>query len=117
MTKFKSNSQILLDAADLLERPMGWIRGSFSRSNRLGYAVSPRSKNADCFCAIGAIRHAANEDLVPSRIRIELTRLLVEEGENTDIVYFNDYQAKIPQDVSGLFRRAAKRLAAKEAIS
>lgn len=47
-------SQVLSEAADLLEKPGAWTQGMFS-VNAEGDPVLPFWTEAQCFCAVGAV--------------------------------------------------------------
>lgn len=47
--------EILIAARAKIERPETWTQGTFSRNSRGEDISSPKSKNAVCWCSLGAI--------------------------------------------------------------
>ena len=50
------NSEILINALNLIDTPGKWTRGAYARDDE-GNAVSPDYKHAHCFCSVGAVVH------------------------------------------------------------
>jgi hypothetical protein len=54
----KTVLDVLKKATALLSDPKKWTKGTEARSEK-GNAVKPTSRNAVCFCAVGALERAA----------------------------------------------------------
>ena len=98
----ESTRDILKVMRKRLEAPERWAKGSFSL-NAVGELVLPRSKDAICWCLLGAVYrdvpHAAWEPCVQA-----LTDALPPEGRN--LTWFNDEPGTTHADIMALFDRA-----------
>ena len=99
---------ILLAAADLLDRPGAWCRGQYARDRR-GQATSPYAEDAVSWCATGALmrvsREADVQDCRATRARLDETLFLA--GHVPDISFWND-ACTIRDEVVEMLRRAAE---------
>lgn len=101
----KRFSKILNQAANLLETK-GWCKGEFAKNDETNDEVSPLSKYADRFCAIGAICAANKSHSEPW----ELRSILDSNTPGGCIIEYNDSTAKDKRYVIRLFRRVARKL-------
>lgn len=102
---------ILLEAADLLEKPGVWTRSSLAR-DRSGRRVEVHDPYACQFCALGAMKKVASinsyDDITSARHAI--ISLLHKNGMRVGVVDFNDTIAKSSDDIVSIMRKAAKTL-------
>lgn len=82
--------QILKDARALIADEKNWTRGTYSR-DQYGECVEPSSKEAACFCSLGALAKASNAVELEETLDGEavLVSLVYEEGF-VDVASFND---------------------------
>ena len=54
--------QAFIEMRQLLKAPESWIKGSYAKTGEFGYEAEPESKEATCFCLLGAARKVASSD-------------------------------------------------------
>ena len=123
--KFKKASDALQAALGLFRNPKRWTQGHLAISD--GYACSTKSKNAEAFCALGAVkrvngpaeksataflREAAKQILIDSKMYPVVA--ITEKPKNEHIFTLNDYVEDSPNSnktlnkVRKMFRLAIK---------
>jgi len=94
-------SEILNKAADLIEPPGAHLRYDIAH-DKSGRSVAPDSKDAVCWCAVGAI-------FAVSRFSAPKVRDLVEENIGDSLVSFNNRRTQA--EVVAALRAAAEKSA------
>lgn len=94
--------EALLKAAALIEQPGRWTQGSYAK-DRNGFPVSHTSKEAICFCMMGAVYKVVpyKEDNLLSGVRSLLRPIIGDAGP------FNDAPGRTAQEVAEAMRKAA----------
>jgi len=101
-------SQVLSEAADLLEKPGAWTQGEYARG-KSGRPVKRRYA-AVCFCALGAIDAAHGETDIGNEVDVEAARFVtsVAVPERVgNLALWNDAPERTQAEVVDAFRRAA----------
>lgn len=111
-------STLLKKARRLLTNPKRWLKGA-EAADRRGVLVSPRSKKAETFCAIGAVGRYTSEGW-DSATQIclasnALAGAIRSKTFRRDIVGFNDAKRTSHKQLLGVFDRAIKAELKKEA--
>ena len=99
-------AEILRAAADLVERPGAWTQGA-SALDASGRLVDFNSDAATCFCALGALWHAAGS-AVSLPVDSAETALRGIIGRN--VGDWNDASDRTATEVAQVMRRAAATL-------
>lgn len=94
-------AQILKDARALIADEKNWTQDKVARDRR-GYSVSPESRRAVCFCAIGALRKTCVDD-----DSLIYARDVLRDVAKIPITEFNDTHTHA--EVIALFDRAIAR--------
>lgn len=89
--------QVLNAAADLLERPGGWVKGRLSSINAAGDL---------CYCVIGALTVAAGHG--GYEVRNAAERKLMASIGNKPLASWNDTMARTQAEVVAALRAAAQ---------
>lgn len=97
--------QLLNKAAQHLQKHK-WIRLALAENKR-GDIVDPRSKQAESFCALGALLAVELEFPVPERRKAR--RLLRKAINFSSIAEWNDDVIRNKQGVIAAFKKAAKK--------
>lgn len=82
-------ARILRDAADLIEPPGRWTRGTLARDEH-GLPVAAESPDAVCWCALGAVQRVASADTNARWDALEAIEAIV--AEPAPISHWNDRQ-------------------------
>ncbi len=104
----KPVSQVLSEAADLLEKPGAWTQGAYARG-KSGRKVSTR-KTAVCFCAVGAIDAVIGKPTIGIEGHWEALRMVTFAAIGTreaNVAEWNDEPGRTQAEVVAAFRRAA----------
>ena len=104
-----SVSEILVAAADLLEKPGAWTQGALALGAE-GEHVNVDSSSAVCFCVVGAIRRASGYERTPEKtipVREALCALLGLANDGVALVAWNDNPKRTPAEVVAALRQAA----------
>ena len=104
-----TSTDILLAAADLLDRPGAWSPQALAR-NADGVCTSPYEEDAVSWCATGALMRVSQEaDIQDYRAaRAQLAETLYESDHEPDIVDWNDAHGRTQAEVVAMLRRAAE---------
>jgi hypothetical protein len=92
--------EILIAARAKIERPECWTKGKYAR-DKDGESVTPNSRSAVCWCAIGAVHAAYPSDA--ERTLIRLSWFVPTKG---GISTYNDYPETTHADILALYDRA-----------
>lgn len=100
-----SVKKILQKARKLIAK--GWTQGAFARNDR-GWSVGNNSPDAQCFCAVGAIRTAAGWDgnAPMGEYREALSAVRAATGSRLPIPSWNDNAKRTKEDVLAAFDKA-----------
>jgi hypothetical protein len=98
---------ILDRAADLVERPGGWTQDALARDAD-GIGCDSMAARAVCWCAIGAIECAAEDDADAAAAAVLVRDELVRTGRPRSLSRFNDALGRTAAEVAGLLRNAAR---------
>ena len=87
----ESKEEILRKVRDLLSDPARWTKGWFAKDSSENPCV-PTSKDAVCWCALGAMRKQLGyvEDDLFMEITRDLEAILKKQGYNHSLATFND---------------------------
>jgi len=100
----KSPREILLEAAELLEKPGAWTQKSAARDKQ-GRHVLFDEVGAVSFCMIGAISRISNNEYPAYQdAKLALSRVVGRPG----IVTFNDAPGRTQSEVVTALRKAAE---------
>ena len=84
------NSEILINALNLIDVPGKWTQGVCARDDE-GDKVAANSKNAHCFCSVGAVLHQDPTDLALVHSRaIDMLHSVAGQLGYVDAAYLND---------------------------
>lgn len=101
-----NTKETLLAARKLIENPAHWAKGEFARDAD-GNAVAIHDASAVCFCAVGAIRHAAGRFANTKEVRDALARAIYFISKENDrtrwISVFNDSELTSHADILHAF--------------
>jgi len=102
MTKPIKPSVKILQAMEVIGVPERWTKDQFARDS-YGNEVGINSKKAVCFCSVGAL------DKVKASIKAKdyLNKTVVQNGQYSYLVDFNDQTKTKHKDVMNLFMTAA----------
>jgi len=106
---------IALQEARNLIVEKGWTQNFYAR-NADGVNVCIGSKEATCYCAMGAMHTAFHLIAIPCETNWDILALTKLENElpegNKSIPYFNDLPETTAKDIQGMFDRAITKLEA-----
>jgi hypothetical protein len=94
--------EVLLAAADRLEKPGAWIQGAFAR-DASGFIASYNSPMAVSWCAIGALKLGCG-----SVSFVEVAVLLTRVIRGRQIRKWNDAECRTQAEVVAALRKAAE---------
>lgn len=95
-----SAKELLLKAADLIESPSRWTRGTLAR-DRTGMMVDPTHASACRWCALGAIdKLAPDADAAMAAMRLA-------ENSNRSLTTVNDRRGMTAKRMAAFLRKAA----------
>ncbi len=101
-------TEVLRAARDLLSEPGAWTPRSLARDAK-NRSVEPESDEAVTWCAVGALRKAANrQKALADQAREVVCDVLEREGFERHLPDYNDRPGGILDDVLGLFAKAIK---------
>jgi len=118
MNNINPVTKLLMDAKALINTPSRWTRNSYAKDSE-GVSVSYKSKNAVCFCTIGALNRVGEGTPVWSWLKAEsLLRKVLQDKfcHFGGIPLFNDSQYTAHADVMKLYDEAIK-LSQQEKVS
>lgn len=98
-----SVAEVLNKAADLLEKPGAWTRGTYARDSA-GQLVASSDHTATCWCAMGATIRAAFS--LGTRSGDAIEQIAKFAGDN--IGAWNDAPGRTQAEVVAALRQAAK---------
>lgn len=98
----KDAAEVLRAARKLIEQPDAWIKGN-SAIDKYGHYISPWSKDAVCFCALGAVECATHKLNATYEVD-QLARDFLYRAIRTSIADYNDTHTH--KQVIGRFDRA-----------
>ena len=98
-------SQVLSEAADLLEKPGAWTQGANAR-DATGKSVPVTSGRGTCFCMAGAILHRTGGDYRAAAL-VRRVLPMPNEAVKDWLVSFNDTTGRTQAEVVAKLREAA----------
>lgn len=99
-----TTSQILSQAADLIEPEGAWTQGAFARTEK-GHVIGSLEQPATCFCAVGAIYRVAQAQ--SRSVQERAVDLMSETVGKWHIGEWNDAPYRTQAEVVAALRKAA----------
>jgi hypothetical protein len=100
----KQIRSVLLRAERLLGRRGAWARDDYA-FDKFGDRVAPDSKNAVCWCAIGAIQRFTNDIVLQAEAETAVEKAI---GARVSLGAWNDRPGRTATQVRSAFRKAAR---------
>jgi hypothetical protein len=95
--------EVLLAAAELIEKPGAWTRKAYARDPFM-QDVHPTSRDACCWCMAGAVWRAAGAH---SGLEAEALAAL-RDASGRGVSYFNDAPGRTQAECVAMLRKAAE---------
>jgi hypothetical protein len=100
-------AQIARKAAEIVRVPGCWTKGHWAKNGE-GRSISPRSPEAICFCAEGAVEHLCNNSTEMLKV-IELFNCEFTTDTSFSMIGYNDSVAQNAEDVAKVFDMIAEK--------
>lgn len=102
---------VLLEAADIIEKPGAWIQGDYARIRHTGCSVQATDPRADCFCGVGALMHVAARRGWLGQGVLPAASLAAGDAAGAEFFSFNDADGRTAAEVAAVLRKAAGEVA------
>ena len=106
---FEQDAEVLRVARIMIEQPENWTKGVLAR-HRNGNPIGYDTKNAYCFCMVGALCRASNDGLIPEEVLNAVKFAVCTIKQTAFLDEFNDDPATTHADVLAAMDLARARL-------
>ncbi len=102
---------VLEKARDLIRLPENWIKRAGAKHSGTGLEVAPNDPCADCFCMLGAVANAVNEEHTVGNPALHPYRETLGDQHPLGLTWgFNDDDDTTHEDVIRVFNAAIRDL-------